>query len=139
MKKQLLTFLLLVTSLTTWAQSLYQANALAAMRGDAEAQVNVAVAYVFGDGIDINYAQAVQWLQKAVAQGNARGLYMMGVMYEEGKGVPQNQIKASEYYLKSAKQEFVEAQFKIGYNYLYAKGCSSRLRARLLLDSKGCQ
>ena len=49
--------------------------------GRAEAQSNLGVMYVLGQGVPQNYAEAVRWFRLAAAQGNANAQFNLGVMY----------------------------------------------------------
>ena len=42
----------------------------AAEQGNAEAQLNIGMAYWIGKGVKQNYSKAVYWLKKAAAHGN---------------------------------------------------------------------
>jgi hypothetical protein len=45
---------------------------MAAVAGNAEAQVYLGVMYARGDGVAKNRDEAVSWLRKAAAQGSSR-------------------------------------------------------------------
>lgn len=66
------------------------------------------------------YANAVEFLQKAVALGYDDAQFKLGYMYEYGKGVKRNYTKALELYRKAANQGYWKAYCNIG--NMYEKG-----------------
>ena len=89
-------------------------------KGKAEAQMVIGAMYDNGEGVQLDYRQAVLWYDKAAEQGNANAQYNLGMMHANGLGVPQDWVQAlkwfnlaaflggDEVYVKVAKQ--VEAQ-----------------------------
>ncbi len=67
-----------------------------AERGDAEAQARLSVLYLNGRGVQKNCTQAVNWVEKSVAQNNAKGIAILGMMYMEALCVPANPDKGKE-------------------------------------------
>jgi hypothetical protein len=66
-----------------------------AKEGDAEAQYYVARIYANGmDNVEINYAEAAAWYQKAADQGYAEAKQELGYLYELGLGVEKDELKA---------------------------------------------
>jgi hypothetical protein len=53
----------------------------AARKGYAPAQVNLAVMYINGWGVDTNYGVALHWLHEAADRGHARAYYNLGILY----------------------------------------------------------
>ncbi len=75
-----------------------------AAQGDIEAQRQLGVMYLLGQGIDPDYAMALEWFHKSAAQGEDIAQYQLGVMYADGKGVAQNNVQAHMWYSLSAQQ-----------------------------------
>lgn len=48
-----------------------------------------------------DYAKAVEWYEKAAAQGHAAAQSNLGVMYVNGRGVRQNKTTAKEWFGKA--------------------------------------
>jgi len=71
---------------------------LLAEQGDADAQYNLGLMYLLGDGVPENDAEAVKWFRLAAEQGYATAQYNLGRMYANGYGVPQNNIRAYVWY-----------------------------------------
>lgn len=89
----------------------------AAQQGDVNAPFELGVSYFRGIGVTQDYLKALDWFNKADAQGHARAktyiassYYELGVMYAEGKRVPENEEKAIEWFTKAAKNGNKDAQ-----------------------------
>ncbi len=102
--------------------NLYQDNIAAAYRGDAEAQALVGIAYMLGDGIDINYKEAFNWFKKSADQGFPKGQHNVGICYENGKGVDVDLQKAVYWYQKASDQGFANAQSDLAVCYINGRG-----------------
>ena len=95
--------------------------------GDARAQVGVAVCLLYG-GVGVgtlvrtDYGQAIQWLKKAVAQGNAEGEFHLAQCYEQGRGVPTNLAQAIELYRRSAEHGLAFSQFTLALKHINGQG-----------------
>ncbi len=95
---------------------------IAAERGDAIAQFNLALSYYRGQGVKQDYAKAVKWLYKAAEQGFVEAQYSLAGMYTHGLGVPQDYAKAANWYRKAAEQGFASAQKNLGVQYGLGQG-----------------
>jgi TPR repeat protein len=84
-----------------------------AEQGDAEAQRQLGFMYYNGQGIDVDYAIAEQWLSKAADQGDAVAQYMLGIMYVEGQGVPQSDVNAHMWFDLAARQDNSNARLRL--------------------------
>lgn len=89
---------------------------------DANAQFNRGAMYHLGQGVTQDYAQARQWYEKAVAQGNANAQANLGTLYLNGQGVPQDYALARQWYAKAIAQGNADAQFYLGWMYAYGQG-----------------
>ena len=63
---------------------------VAARNGDAEAQHNLGVKYIKGNGIDRDIEEGVMWIRKAAMQAYARAQYDLGLLHAKGEGVPKD-------------------------------------------------
>lgn len=82
-------------------RNLYSALALydqLAYDGDLEGEMRIANLYLWGFK---DYADALEWLQKAEAQGSGAADYYLGYMYQNGFGVERDQQQADTFYKKS--------------------------------------
>lgn len=65
-----------------------------AEQGNANAQYNLGVMYLVGQGVPENNTEAMRWYRLAAEQGYDRPQFNLGRMYDEGQGVPQNAVRA---------------------------------------------
>src|ERR1017187_280746 len=63
-----------------------------AEQGDARAQNNLGLMYVYGQGVPKDDGLAVEWYWLAAEQGNAAAQNNLGVMYADGRGVPKDAV-----------------------------------------------
>jgi len=71
--------------------------------GDADAQYNIGWMYLNGYGLRTNEILALQWWEKASAQGNSDASLSIGMLYSLGEGdVGKDLKKAIDYYLLAA-------------------------------------
>jgi TPR repeat protein len=84
-----------------YAEAIQNAQ-IRADRGDANAQALLGKAYYEGVGVTRNYATALIWLNKAVAQNNPDAMFVLGLMYELGRGVKQDLNRAIGLFDKAA-------------------------------------
>ena len=94
----------------------------AADQGDADAQYNLGLLYVNGQGVPQDYAQAVSWFRKAADQGDADAQFNLGLRYANGQGVPQDYAQAASWYRKAADQGHASAQLNLGVLYYHGQG-----------------
>ena len=94
----------------------------AAEQGNANAQYNLGLAYVNGNGVTKNYDEAVKWCRKAAEQNIAAAQYLLAEMYLQGNGVAQNYAEAMKWYGKAAEQGSADSQHNLGVAYAEGKG-----------------
>src|SRR6202163_2599013 len=63
--------------------------------GDVKSQVQLGLAYLTGDGVGKDDAEAVKWLRKAADQDNSTGERYLAEMYFKGRGVPADNAEAA--------------------------------------------
>ena len=74
----------------------------AAEKGDAGSQNDIGVAYALGQGVPADAKKAVEWYEKAAAQGNAYGLSNMANRYYNGTyPCTKNIAKAKDYWIRA--------------------------------------
>jgi TPR repeat protein len=66
----------------------------AAVRGDLDAQANLAVLHANDAGGPRSDAYAFQWFMRAAGQGHAQAQLMLSEIFAAGKGVPRNSLAA---------------------------------------------
>lgn len=96
----------------------------AAEAGHAESQ------NIYGDVFYRNedYATAVQWYQKAAAQGHAKGAANLGFCYETGKGLAQSYTEALKWYKKGVDGGSRMAMEQLGILYENGNGVTLNLQ-----------
>ena len=110
--------------------------------GDANAQLCLGLAYAVGvvtlidldspaemcayqiRGVSKDTVKAIQWFERAAAQGNAEIQTRVASIYADGRDIPKNAAKAVEWYQKAAVQGSVVAQFQLAGMYGDGKGVS---------------
>jgi uncharacterized protein len=83
----------------------------AAEQGDAQAQINLGLAYDFGNSVPEDDTEAVKWYRKAAEQGLAGAQFNVGLMYAYGEGVPEDDAEAVKWYRMAAEQGHANAQY----------------------------
>src|SRR5579863_8487504 len=68
-----------------------------AYAGNVNAQVQLGVIYLTGDGVPKDDAEALKWLQKAADQDNALAERYLAEMYFKGRGVPADIAQAARW------------------------------------------
>lgn len=97
--------------------------------GDAEAQYLYSEALASGEGIAKNPSKAMEYAQKAAAQGFGLAFRRVGVGYEKGWGVVSNATEATKWYGKfldwakpEAEKGNAHAQFNLGLCCYWGEG-----------------
>ena len=90
--------------------------------GDALAMFNIGSKYYSGDGVDQDYAKAMEWYLKAAEVGSVLAIYNIGVMYRDGEGVPKDYDMAMNWFRKAADLGYADAMNNIGAMYANGQG-----------------
>jgi len=85
-------------------------------------QFSLAGMYADGRGVPKSEAAALEWYEKAAAQGLDEAQVLLGNMYENGKGAPKNDVKAVEWYQKAAAGGNTVAQSNLASRYATGAG-----------------
>lgn len=93
-----------------------------AEQDDADAEVNLSLAYYYGRGVPRDYRAAAEWLRRAAKRGNAHAQNDLGVAYVNGQGVPQDYHEATVWFAKAAEQGNASAQGNLGVAYENGQG-----------------
>ena len=89
-------------------------------QGDPEAQSLLAVMYMNGWGVERDFGQGKDLLEKAASRGNPRAAFSLGRLYATGDGVPRDCDRALTYFQAPAEAGNPIAQFNLA--ELYAAG-----------------
>ncbi len=93
-----------------------------AKKGDADAQFELGLRLLTGEGIKKDEKAGMQWMEKAAVQKHLRAQFVMGSLHEDGVGVKKNEAKAVEWYQKAAQNGFAPAQFAVAMAYDLGRG-----------------
>jgi TPR repeat protein len=135
-KIALAAFLLLPSGLAL-AQSPEQASAKKraiadlkeiAYAGNVNAQVQLGVIYLTGDGVTKDDAEAVKWLRKAADQDSALGERYLAEMYYKGRGVPADHVEAAKWLRMAAEQGDAESEHNLAVLYTQGEGVPRNLK-----------
>lgn len=84
-------------------------------------------AYRNGEGIAVNYKEAVKWYQQ-VADENSAAAFWIGIIYDEGGyGITKDAGEAFQWFIKGADMGDSNCEFMVGVNYEYGSGVSGDL------------
>ncbi len=78
--------------------------------------------YDYGNGVEQDYALAMEWYKKAADLGHTGAMNNIGYMYGYGNGVEQDYETAMEWYKKAAELGHVAAMNNIGWFYVNGYG-----------------
>ncbi|MEO5821868.1 MAG: hypothetical protein ABIT71_15300 [Vicinamibacteraceae bacterium] len=106
-------------------------HAVAAARGNADAQFELAVFAHTGRIAPPDQEAAVRWCRAAAARAHPRALYSLGAFYATGDGVPQDETEALACYLRAAEAGHGKAAATAAVMYWRGEGAAvDRQRAR---------
>ena len=88
--------------------------------GNARAQAAIGSLYIQGQGVAVDYAEALRWTRRAAEQGDVTGQFNMGTIYAGGLGVERDYATAAEWFWRAAEQDDAASRFNLG--VLYARG-----------------
>jgi TPR repeat protein len=94
----------------------------AAEKGNAIAQLRLALMYDQGDGVPRSARNAFDWYSRAAALGEPESQEQIGLFYELGEGVPENWDLAARLYAASAAQGWTKGQFALARAYQFGIG-----------------
>lgn len=99
----------------------------AAKKGDSHAQFLIGFTYFSGKYMDgstfeINYSEAIKWIELSAKNGYSYAQFHLGGMYSEGKGVLKNEKTGAKWFLKAAKSGNIKARYNIAICYYYGTG-----------------
>lgn len=91
-------------------------------RGDADAQFELGVRQVTGEGMEKNPKAGAAWIEKAAKQKHRQAMHVLGTLYQDGLGVKKDLAKAHEWYQKGANVGFAISQHALGVLYEAGEG-----------------
>src|ERR1700676_3908368 len=99
-----------------------------AYAGNVNAQVQLGVIYLTGDGVAKDDAEAVKWLRKAAEQDNPLGERYLAEMYFKGRGVPADIVEAAKWLRMAAEQGDAESEHNLAVLYTQGEGVPRNLK-----------
>ncbi len=81
----------------------------AAAQGNAQAQANLGLLYLQGNGVETNEGEAVRLFREAAEAGNAQAQNNLGLLRVRGVGVEQDYEEAARWFGLAAEQGLAEA------------------------------
>jgi len=75
-----------------------------AKRGWADAQTNLGIRFLQGDGVEQDDKRGAKWLRAAAEQNDAHAQYTLGVCYFNGRGLPRDQQFGAHLWRKAAAE-----------------------------------
>ena len=94
----------------------------AAERGDGLAQFRLGGAYLQGQGVPQDNAQAAVWLERAAKAGVVQAQDLIGNLYRLGQGVRKDPAEAAKWFRQAAEGGIEDAQFYMGLAYQNGDG-----------------
>lgn len=93
-----------------------------AEKGDADAQFELGLRLLTGEGLKKDEKKGAEWLEKAASQKHLRAQFLLGSLFEDGIGVKKNEALAFEWYQRAAHNGFAPAQHSVAMAYDLGKG-----------------
>jgi len=84
-----------------------------ALKGNINAQFDVAMMYGTGSHVEKNERKAFTWLHKAAYNGHVQAKYLMGVSFKQGIGVKVQKELARYWFRKAAKVGHMKALLQL--------------------------
>lgn len=84
-----------------------------AILGDSGAQYSLGMAYLNGEGIAIDYFEALKLFKSSAINGNMNAYYQLGICFENGYGTEKNKDRAMFYYEQAAALGHQKAEAKL--------------------------
>jgi len=92
----------------------------AADSGDSFAMFKIGFRYLYGEGVEQSYEEALRWLHKSAELGCPHAMFHLGECYYLGMGVPKDRQKAKMYYEQAAIYDLQGAIDALHYDIHYA-------------------
>ena len=90
--------------------------------GNTDAQFNLALMYMRGEGVPKDAVEAVHWYRRAAAQGNPNAQLNLGACYVHSTGVREDLAEAARWYHCAAEQGDADSQYNLAMLYVGGRG-----------------
>lgn len=112
----------------------------AAKQGLADAQVYLAEALEYGQGVPKNMIDARSWYERAAEQDHVRGHFKLGYYYEQGLGgLTQDSAKGIRHTRIAADRGDAGAQVNLGVHYYHGTGVQQDMVTAAEWFAKGAE
>lgn len=115
--------------------SLYTIKAAKTL-GSPELQFKAGEIYSKGEGVPVNYEEALKWYTKSAEQNYPPAQTAIGTMYFYGDGVSVNRVKGLELLKKAAEQNDSQAQFVLARIYCMGEGVPINIDQCVMYNNK---
>jgi len=88
--------------------------------GDSASQAALGSLYIHGEGVHVDYRQALKWTQMAAEQGDMTGQFNMGSIYASGLGVERDYSEAAYWFRLAGDQYDSVSRYNLA--ILYSRG-----------------
>ncbi|HVA94099.1 MAG TPA: tetratricopeptide repeat protein [Candidatus Dormibacteraeota bacterium] len=99
-----------------------------AYAGDVQAQVQLGLIYLTGDGVAKDDAEAMKWLRKAADQDDPAAERYLAEMYFKGRGAPVDDAEAAKWLHMAADQGDAQSQHNLAVLYVQGLGVPRNLK-----------
>jgi len=107
-----------------------------AEKKDHRAMYALGSMYAVGQGVELDYNKAFNWLSQASKYGRPDATYKLGLLYENGLGTKQDFRRAARMYNTASKKAYAAAQFRLGLMYANGTGVNqSKIRAYAWMET----
>lgn len=136
MKQFFLFVALIIGSFVTQAQSI-EALRDSMAAGNLNCQVDLAIRYLFGDGVELDTEKGVSLIRDAAEKGNRYGELWMGICYKDAYGVETDYDEALRWFMNSAQKGNASAMGLLGEAYKYGQGTEEDLAKAIYYFEQG--
>ncbi|MBR4926259.1 MAG: sel1 repeat family protein [Prevotella sp.] len=126
--KKIIVLLFLLTSVGMVSAQTIEELRDSMAAGNLNMQVELALRYIEGDGVEQDCQEGLRLIRDAVDKGNRYGELRLGLCYDYGICVERNQETAFQWYLKSAEKGNILALFFVGQAYQYGEGVEQNIQ-----------
>ncbi len=98
-----------------------------AEEGLVNAQYNLALMALRGDGVERNPDQAMDWMRRTAENGDRDAQYALGLLLDRGFGVPRGGDEAVRWFTRAANAGHVAAQTQLGVAFYEGLGVARDL------------
>jgi TPR repeat protein len=93
-----------------------------AQQGYIEDQIELGAAYLLGNGVSADPAEAAHWYLRAAQSGSPEAQNEIGYFYQIGVGVPMDLERAAHWFQLASAGGMARAKVNLGVSYLYGTG-----------------